>query len=66
MSGFLERLTGLIHWASFLLTLYVSFLFLTESVNMEPLKKIFLALLPNMNGWAIKYILTGNRNFFPW
>ncbi len=66
MSGFLERLTGLIHWASFLLTLYVSFLFLTESVNMEPLIKIFLALFPNVNGWAIKYILTGNRNFFPW
>ncbi len=66
MSGFLERLTGLIHWASFLLTLYISFLFLTESVNMEPLIKIFLALLPNMFGWAIKYIFTGNQNFFPW
>ena len=45
MSGFLERLTGLIHWASFLLTLYISFLFLTESVNMEPLIKIFLSLV---------------------
>ena len=56
MSGILERLTGLIHWACFLLTLYISFLFLTEPEIMEPLLKIFFALLPNVFGWAIKYI----------
>ncbi len=66
MSGILERLTGLIHWACFLLTLYISFLFLTEPEIMEPLLKIFFALLPNVFGWVIKYIFTGNRNFFPW
>ena len=63
MSGF-ERLTLLIHWAGFLLTLWISYM-LTEPVNYEPLMKIFIAILPNTIGWLIKYIFTGNGKFFP-
>ena len=65
MSGFLERLTLLIHWAGFLLTLWVSYMYITEPVNYEPLMKVFIALLPNSCGWLIKYVFTGNGKFFP-
>ena len=65
MTGFLKRLTGLIHWAGFLMTVFVSYLYLTEPVNYEPLMKVFIALLPNTIGWLIKYIFTGNSKFLP-
>ena len=66
MSGFFERLTLLIHWAGFILTLLISYFYLTEPVqSYEPLMKIFIAILPNTIGWIIKYVFTGNRKFFP-
>ena len=65
MRGFLERLTGLIHWACFLITVWISYFYLTEPINLEPLWKVFMALLPNTIGWLIKYIFTGNSKLLP-
>jgi len=66
MSDFLERLTGLIHWVGFLITAWIAYMYLTESTNVDLLMQLFIALLPNTCGWLIKYIFTGNSNFFPW
>ena len=65
MSDFLERLTGIIHWIGFLITLLISYLYLTEPANIETSLKIAIALMPNTVGWLIKYIFTGNGKFFP-
>lgn len=65
MSDFLERLTGIIHWAGFLLSVYVAYLYMTSPANLEPLMKFFLVLLPNSMGWLIKYVFTGNGKFLP-
>ena len=66
MSDFLERLTGLIHWVGFLITLWVAYMYLTEPTNIDLWFQIFATLLPNTCGWLVKYIFTGNNNFFPW
>ncbi|MBH36398.1 MAG: hypothetical protein CMD89_00495 [Gammaproteobacteria bacterium] len=69
MNSFLERLTSVIHWIAFLITLAVAYMVFTDpyiSSDSTPLFfKVIIVLIPNTIGWLIKYISTGDSNFFP-
>jgi hypothetical protein len=65
MSGFFERLTGIIHWIGFLISLLIGYLLITETNNNGLLLNTFFILMPNTLGWLIKFIFTGNGKFLP-
>ena len=72
MNSFLERLTLVIHWIAFLITLFVAFgLFFGEVSGVRwdswahILFGLVFVLIPNTIGWLIKYVLTGNSDYFP-
>ena len=67
MKNFLERLTGVVHWCGFLLSgllIYLVFFSFEPSTNPFWLNFV-LVMIPNMLGWLIKYIVTGNNKFLP-
>ena len=54
--------TNVLHWICFL-----SPLFIMTTINPIFLKEgVALSLLFVVGGWAIKYVLTGRKGFFPW
>ena len=67
MSDFLKRLTGVFHWICFLISVLIAFFILSQSANNpNPLWLTLLMILtPNVIGWLIKYIFTGNSKFLP-
>tara|TARA_B100000214_G_scaffold31221_1_gene20124 strand:- start:587 stop:979 length:393 start_codon:yes stop_codon:yes gene_type:complete len=66
MKGFLERLTGVIHWIGFGVSLYLVYFIYFEYPSDSPLWfDVLMILIPNTIGWLIKYIVTGNSNFLP-
>jgi hypothetical protein len=52
-----ERLGIIIHWAGFL---FASLAVVGSDVGG------ILALITLLPSWAIKYVLTGRKGFFPW
>lgn len=66
MNSFLERLTSVIHWIAFLITLAIAYTVFTDPFPSYGFYiKAILVLIPNTIGWLIKYIFTGDSNFFP-
>jgi hypothetical protein len=66
MKGFLERLTGVIHWIGLGGSVGLVYLLFFEYSNDYPLwGNALIVLAPNTLGWLIKYIVTGNSNFLP-
>ncbi len=69
MNSFLERLTLVIHWIAFLITLFFVYgmwgLEGSGDTWAEFLVAIVIVLIPNTIGWLIKYVLTGNSDYFP-
>jgi hypothetical protein len=65
MSSFLERLTSVIHWIAFLMSILIVVMTLSYSDPDDYLIYFVFALVPNTIGWLIKYIFTGDGNFFP-
>ena len=67
MESFLARFCSVVHWIAFLITcglLYTIISLSGESAN-PFLFNFIAALIPNTIGWLIKFIFTGNGNFFP-
>ena len=66
MNSFLVKLCSVIHWIGFLMTCWLIYVVLSVSDLDTELSLINLtALVPNIIGWLIKLIFTGNRRFFP-
>ena len=66
MESFLVRLCSVIHWIGFLITCWLIYVLFSNSNNLDELSLINLtALVPNIIGWLIKFIFTGNGRFFP-
>ena len=71
MNSFLERLTLVIHWIAFLITLLIYFYMFVGNIGIlgdtwaEFFFGIVFGLIPNTIGWLIKYVLTGNSDYFP-
>ena len=76
MKEIFERLGLVIHWSGFIIgcgisVVAISVLFDNSSLeNLEVLGTIgiifsapFLAMTP---AWAIRFIITGNKTFYPW
>ena len=64
MKSFLERLTGVIHWIGFGISLALAYT-LFNDINNGLALNIFIILMPNTLGWLIKYIFTGNGKYLP-
>lgn len=64
MRSFLERLTGVIHWIGFGISLAFAYT-LFNDINNGLAFNIFIILTPNTLGWLIKYIFTGNGKYLP-
>ena len=65
MKSFLERLTGVIHWIGFGISLALAYALFTTVNNNGLAFNIFIILTPNTLGWLIKYIFTGNGKYLP-
>lgn len=70
MNSFLERLTLVIHWIAYLITVIAGVFVVYGIIRVyETWAEVFVylgvALTPNTIGWLIKYILTGNSDYFP-
>lgn len=65
MSDFLERLTGVLHWFGFIISVFVAYLFFTETTDNPMWLSLVIILIPNTIGWLIKFVFTGNGKFFP-
>ena len=68
MNSFLKRLTSVIHWIAFLISLAVLYMVFSDpyiSSGSTLFFKVIIVLIPNTIGWLIKYISTGDSNFFP-
>jgi len=65
MSDFLERLTGVLHWFGFIISVFVAYLFFTDGYDSPMLLSLVIILIPNTIGWLIKFVFTGNGKFFP-
>ena len=66
----LERLALVIHWIGFIIGA-VSFLaftltFMTAGSFWYLLSGVMFGIGPHLCGWLIRFILTGNKSFFPW
>jgi hypothetical protein len=77
-----DRLGLVIHWAGFVLGTFFFVLFSVSILIIEldhlnfrdaleiRTSTIFLAFLgllaSNIVGWIVRFILTGNKSFFPW
>ena len=66
MSEFLERLTGVIHWLAFLCACLLLLWHFTidQSADITWIV-VGMAFGINAVAWLIKFIFTGNGNFFP-
>jgi hypothetical protein len=61
-----ERLANAIHWISFTIAVYAVGWILLGELN-ERWDVIPKAIVPALGaGWALKYVLTGRKGFFPW
>ena len=65
MKSFFERLTGVIHWIGFGLSMLLAYFLFTSTNNNGLALNVFMTLTPNTIGWLIKYIVTGNGKFLP-
>ena len=68
MNSFLERLTLAIHWIGFLISLlsiFAYFMYGVDFNNYEWVGAFVMILIPNTIGWFIKWLFTGNSNYFP-
>ena len=65
MSDFFERLAGLIHWFGFLVSLFLAYIFITETSTDPFWLQVLIILMPNTAAWLIKFVFTGNGNFLP-
>tara|TARA_B100001175_G_C19356042_1_gene564724 strand:+ start:425 stop:625 length:201 start_codon:yes stop_codon:yes gene_type:complete len=65
MSNFLERLTGVIHWIGFAMSLLVAYLLFTSTNSNGLAFNVIFTLTPNTLGWLIKYIFTGDGKYLP-
>jgi len=68
MNSFLKRLTSVIHWIAFLISLAVLYMVFSDpyiSSGSTLFFKVIIVLIPNTIGWLIKYISTGDSNFYP-
>ena len=66
MSSFLERLTSVMHWIGFIISLIIFYgLFTNVTPGQSYIFSAVIALFPNTVCWLIKYVLTGNGNYFP-
>ena len=67
----LDRLALVIHWIGFAIGALVGVFMLLVFLNGTNVAvPIFVAALsfivPHTCGWLVKFILTGNKSFFPW
>ena len=66
-----ERLTNVIHWICFLVGILLTTGMLQYYVSARgglstDYSYLFPTLLFLLGGWALKYLLTGRKGFFPW
>jgi len=73
MKDFIERLTNVFHLIGVILTGYLiyqgSFIEGQYSIlpnDLTPLTYLIITILPSSITWLIKYILTGDKNPFPY
>jgi hypothetical protein len=70
----LKRLALVIHWVGFLSGAALVIGFLLAVITLGWSQGIFVAigfllalfLVPFLAGWVVRFILTGNKSFFPW
>tara|TARA_B100001250_G_C19779178_1_gene781023 strand:+ start:342 stop:542 length:201 start_codon:yes stop_codon:yes gene_type:complete len=65
MRGFLGRLTGVIHWIGFGISLALAYTLFTSTNNNGLAFNVLITLTPNTVGWLIKYIFIGNGKYLP-
>ena len=61
----IERLASVTHWIGFLISIFILVMTIPSSDPNDYLIYFVIALVPNTVGWLIKYIFTGDGNFFP-
>ena len=61
----IERLASVLHWIGFLISIFIVVMTISFSDPNDYLIYFVIALVPNTIGWLIKYIFTGDGNFFP-
>ena len=68
-----ERLGNVLHWMSFTIAVYVVGWIVWENwgfwqawwlARWDVIPTVFVPAL--LAGWALKYVLTGRKGFFPW
>ena len=66
MTGFLERLTTVIHWLAFLPACLILIWHFTLNQSQDITWVVIgSAFVINSAAWLIKFIFIGNGNFFP-
>ena len=67
MKSFIERFSMVLHWLGFLISIFLSYIYVSQGFgdNSSFLIDLGIILFPNAMGWLIRFILTGRNNFFP-
>jgi hypothetical protein len=67
MKGFIQRLALLIHWIGFLMVPITLVINLMDA-NLRPdtIENVLTAVTGFAILWVLKWLISGNKSFFPW